>query len=36
MWPALYKELLDSNEENRLKASYLVVMGVIFSEEYMT
>lgn len=36
MWPALYKEILDSSEDSRLKASSLILMGVIFSEEYMT
>ncbi|KAM3145249.1 hypothetical protein pb186bvf_002577 [Paramecium bursaria] len=36
MWPALYKEIVDSNEESRTRASKLIIYGVIYSEEYMT
>lgn len=36
MWPAIYKEIVDNNEENRLRASYLMTLGVLFSEDYMT
>lgn len=36
MWPALYKEIIDSNEESRTIASKLIIYGVIYSEEYMT
>lgn len=36
MWPALYKEIVDHTEENRLRASSLILMGTIFSEDYMT
>lgn len=36
MWPALYKEIVENNEESRLRASYLIVLGIIFSEDYMT
>jgi len=36
MWNALYKELHDHVEENRLRAANLMLMGVIYSEDYMT
>lgn len=36
MWPALYKEIIDHNEDNRNKASSLMTLGIIFSEDYMT
>lgn len=36
MWGALYKELRDSNDENSVRASRLVLMGVVFTEDYMT
>ena len=36
MWGALYKELKDSNEANKVRAANLVVMGVLYSEDYMT
>jgi hypothetical protein len=36
MWPALYKELKDHVEENRLRAANLMLLGVLYSEDYMT
>ena len=36
MWNALYKELKDTKEENRFRAANLLVVSVIYTEDYMT
>jgi hypothetical protein len=36
MWGAIFKEVRDHNDETRLRASNLMLLGVAFSEEYMT
>ena len=34
-WNALYKEIRDINEENRLRSVNLALLGVIYTENYM-
>jgi hypothetical protein len=36
MWGALYKEIKEANEENQWRASNLLLMGVVYSEDFMT
>lgn len=34
-WGALYKEIKDVNLEARIRASYLIKFGVIYTEDFM-
>lgn len=36
MWFAIFREIQDLSVENRLRAAKLSLMGVIYTENYMT
>lgn len=36
MWSAIFREIQDINIPNRLRAAKLALMGVIYTENYMT